>query len=84
MTRSEALEDVHFYRQRGTEYLHVKDVSMFALIHKIYDDFEGELAIAFDEGQAEAFEEMDEEIRKAYLEGSNDCLKELKEEGKLK
>ena len=39
MTRSEALEDVHFYRQRGTEYLHVKDVSIFALIHKIFDDF---------------------------------------------
>jgi len=69
MTRSEALEDVHFYRQRGTEYLHVKDVSMFALIHKIYDDFEEATSI---------------EKRKAYLDGSNDCFKALKEAGKLK
>ena len=54
------------------------------LIDKIYDDFEAELASAFDEGQAEAFETIDMERRKAYLDGSNDCFKALKEAGKLK
>jgi len=60
MTRSEALEDVHFYRQRGTEYLHVKDVSIFALIHKIYDDFEEgidkALKIAEENGYHDAYD----------------------------
>jgi len=60
MTRSEALEDVHFYRQRGTEYLHVKDVSIFALIHKIYDDFEEDidkaLKIAEENGYHDAYD----------------------------
>jgi len=39
------------------------------LIDKIYYDFE---------------EQLDIEKRKAYLEGSNDCFKALKETGKLK
>jgi len=69
MTRSEALEDVHFYRQRGTEYLHVKDVSIFALLHKIYDDFE---------------EQLDMEKRTAWTDGSNANFEALKKAGKLK
>jgi len=94
MTRSEALEDVHFYRQRGTEYLHVKDVSMFALIHKIYDDFEEATSILLKANEEEIHrhfmecekfkEQLDMEKRKAYLDGSNDCFKALKEVGKLK
>jgi len=39
------------------------------LIDKIYYDFE---------------EQLDMEKRKAYLEGSNDCFKALKETGKFK
>ena len=39
------------------------------LIDQIYDDFE---------------EQLDMEKRKAYLDGSNDCFKSLKEAGKLK
>ena len=78
MTRSEALDAVGLLPQNAS----YEDV--YSVINKIYDDFKNELAIAFDEGQAEAFEEMDEEIRKAYLEGSNDCFKALKETGKFK
>jgi len=39
------------------------------VIDQIYDDFE---------------EQLDMEKRKAYLDGSNDCFKSLKEAGKLK
>lgn len=72
MTRSESLKQVEaeYYATEG-QYLRLDDVS--ELLNKIYDDFEDELAIAFDEGQAEAFEDIENRLQQAYIDGSNDC-----------
>jgi len=64
------------------------------LIDQIYDDFEEATSILLKANEEEIHrhfmecekfkEQLDMEKRKAYLDGSNDCFKALKEVGKLK
>ena len=63
-------------------------------INKIYDDFDhiAEILVKANEEEiSRHFNEVEkltkqheEELKKAYIEGSNDCFKALKDAGKLK
>jgi len=88
MTRSDA---------KAIDIAYIKALSQegyVQLIDKIYDGFESATSILLSANEEEIHrhfmecekfkEQLDMEKRKAYLDGSNDCFKALKEAGKLK